>query len=89
MPNEGANEGVIFALSHTVLEGHRICGVKEGIKKGEFLLSWGLPFGIALRDIQLGIPVSHNQIHNTEPYCRRICEQHLLVSKHQREEVRF
>ena len=28
-------------LSHSVLEGHRICAVKDGIKKGEPLLSWG------------------------------------------------
>lgn len=33
----------------------RICAVKGGIKKGEPLLSWGLPFGYALRDIEPGI----------------------------------
>lgn len=59
LPAEGASEKIIFSLSHTVLEGHRICAVKEGIKKGEFLLSWGLPFGIALRDISLGEYVSN------------------------------
>lgn len=63
LPKEGANDGVVFSLSHTVLEGHRICGVKEGIKKGEFLLSWGLPFGIALRDIQLGMLLRHCARH--------------------------
>jgi hypothetical protein len=48
-------EDTPIKLSHTVLEGHRICGVKGGIKKGEPLLSWGLPFGYAIRDIQPGI----------------------------------
>lgn len=41
-------------LSHSVLEGHRFCAAKGGIKKGEPLLSWGLPFGYATRDIQPG-----------------------------------
>ena len=43
-------------LSHTVLEGHRLCAVKGGIRKGEPLLSWGLPFGFATRDILPSIP---------------------------------
>lgn len=41
-----------FQLSHTVLEGHRFA--VRPIRRGEPLLSWGLPFGIALRDIQPG-----------------------------------
>ncbi|HIE71474.1 MAG TPA: hypothetical protein EYP98_15590, partial [Planctomycetes bacterium] len=36
-----------FAISHTVLEGHRF--VFAPIKSGEPLLSWGLPFGNAVR----------------------------------------
>ncbi len=57
------NEGFVVKLSHSVLEGHRICAVKEGIKKGEPLLSWGLPFGIALRDILPGIIFQQKFIH--------------------------
>ena len=39
-------------ISHTVLEGHRF--VREPIPEGERLLSWGLPFGIALRPLVPG-----------------------------------
>jgi len=41
-----------FVLSHTVLEGHRFA--VRNIAAAEPLLSWGLPFGLALRDIQPG-----------------------------------
>ena len=41
-----------FKLNGTVLKGHRFA-IKP-IKKGEALLSWGLPFGIALQDIAAG-----------------------------------
>ncbi|MFK7802418.1 MAG: UxaA family hydrolase [Anaerolineae bacterium] len=41
-----------FTLSHTVLVGHRFA--IQSIKKGEHLLSWGLPFGTALHDIKPG-----------------------------------
>ena len=41
-----------FSLNSTVLEGHRFA--IKSIKKGEALLSWGLPFGIALQDIAAG-----------------------------------
>ena len=41
-----------FALSHTVLEGHRFA--VRVIKQGEALTSWGQRFGIALRDIMPG-----------------------------------
>ncbi|MEW6301917.1 MAG: UxaA family hydrolase [Verrucomicrobiota bacterium] len=41
-----------FTLSHTVLEGHRFA--VDGIPQGYPLLSWGLPFGVALRDIDRG-----------------------------------
>eukprot|EP00026_Physarum_polycephalum_P001799 Phypoly_transcript_01802.p1 GENE.Phypoly_transcript_01802~~Phypoly_transcript_01802.p1 ORF type:complete len:875 (+),score=145.79 Phypoly_transcript_01802:33-2657(+) len=62
-------EDTPIKLSHSVLEGHRICAVKGGIKKGEPLLSWGLPFGYALRDIQPG---------------EYVCNASVLVSLHER-----
>ena len=43
-----------FALDYTVLEGHRFAVAR--IAQGASLLSWGLPFGYALRDI--GTPCS-------------------------------
>ena len=39
-------------LAHTVLEGHRFA--VRPIAAGEPLLSWGLPFGLALADISAG-----------------------------------
>jgi len=44
-------------LAHTVLEGHRFAS--RPIAAGEFLLSWGLPFGTALRPIAPGDYVSN------------------------------
>lgn len=44
--------GQKFTLSHSVLEGHRFA--VRHIATGEPLLSWGLPFGVALRDIAPG-----------------------------------
>lgn len=41
-----------FSLSHTILEGHRFA--VRPIAKGEAVLSWGLPFGTAIRDIAPG-----------------------------------
>ncbi len=41
-----------FALSHTILEGHRFA--VQFIPAGAALLSWGMPFGQALRDIKRG-----------------------------------
>ena len=41
-----------YTLDHTVLEGHRF--VFEPVRSGEPLLSWGLPFGDALRDLAPG-----------------------------------
>jgi altronate dehydratase len=41
-----------FTLDSTVLEGHRVALMP--IPNGEFLLSWGLPFGVAIRDIAAG-----------------------------------
>lgn len=45
-------EGQRFALAHTVLEGHRFAVAPIGV--GEALLSWGLPFGVARREISVG-----------------------------------
>jgi altronate dehydratase len=46
------HEGGEIALAHTVLEGHRFA--LTAIPEGAELLSWGLPFGRALRDIVAG-----------------------------------
>ena len=45
-------EGSEFTVPHTVLEGHRFA--VEPVAEGEDLLSWGLPFGKALKDIGPG-----------------------------------
>ena len=45
-------EGRSFALSHTVMEGHRFAVAL--IEPGQFLLSWQLPFGVAERVLQPG-----------------------------------
>ena len=42
----------VASLPHTILEGHRFA--IEPIAEGELLLSWGLPFGRALRPIEPG-----------------------------------
>jgi hypothetical protein len=44
--------GSEFTVGHTVLEGHRFA--VEPIAEGEDLLSWGLRFGRAIRDIAPG-----------------------------------
>ena len=41
-----------FVLDHTIMEGHRFA--IGPIDTDEFLLSWGLPFGIAIRPIVAG-----------------------------------
>jgi altronate dehydratase len=45
-------EGSEFTVPDTVLEGHRFA--VEPVAEGEDLLSWGLPFGKALKDIGPG-----------------------------------
>jgi len=45
-------DGCPCALQHTVLEGHRFA--VRAIPSGAQLLSWGLPFGVALCDIAPG-----------------------------------
>ena len=45
-------DGSRFELDCTVMEGHRFA--TEPISRGERLLSWGLPFGVATTDITTG-----------------------------------
>ena len=42
----------VWTISHTILEGHRFAIAP--IAGGDYLLSWGLPFGKAMRDIRPG-----------------------------------
>jgi len=49
-----------FSLPVTVLEGHRFA--TEQIKSETPLLSWGLPFGFALRDIERGEYICNEKI---------------------------
>ena len=41
-----------FTISHTILEGHRFA--IQAIPEGESLLSWGLPFGVAIANLAPG-----------------------------------
>ena len=41
-----------FTISHTILEGHRFA--IQAIPEGESLLSWRLPFGVAVTDLSPG-----------------------------------
>ena len=54
---DGADE---FRLPHTVLEGHRF--VRVPAAQGAHLTSWGLPFGIATRDLEPGEYVCNERI---------------------------
>lgn len=47
-----SGQGEPFVLSHTLMEGHRFA--IAAIDPGAFLLSWGLPFGVATRPIAPG-----------------------------------
>src|SRR5215203_4088899 len=65
-------EGSEFTVGHTVLEGHRFA-VRE-VPGGEDLLSWGLPFGKATKDIEPGDYACNEKIlrvlrerHGTSP----------------------
>ncbi len=49
-----------LTIDYTVLEGHRFA--IEVIPRGEPLLSWGLPFGFASRDIQPGNYVCNERV---------------------------
>ena len=55
-----AEGAVAFSLSHTILEGHRF--VRAPIAQGARLTSWGLPFGIATRDLVPGEYVCNEKI---------------------------
>ena len=46
------DNGYSFIISHTILEGHRFA--IQPIPEGESLLSWGLPFGVAITDLSPG-----------------------------------
>ncbi len=52
--------GTPCVLRHTVLEGHRFA--VQPIAEGELLLSWGLPFGVALLPIAPGEVVSNQSM---------------------------
>ncbi|HEX7860761.1 MAG TPA: UxaA family hydrolase [Verrucomicrobiae bacterium] len=51
---------LVFEFSNTVLEGHRFAIYR--IRTGEPLLSWGLPFGRAVRDIEPGEYICNEKI---------------------------
>lgn len=51
---------IVFEFAYTVLEGHRFAVFP--IRKGQQLLSWGLPFGVAVRDIEPGEYVCNEKI---------------------------
>lgn len=50
----------VIAIRHTVLEGHRF--VFAPVAAGQALLSWGLPFGDALRDLAPGEYLCNDRI---------------------------
>ncbi|MFK7740985.1 MAG: UxaA family hydrolase [Planctomycetota bacterium] len=54
-----------YAIAHTVLEGHRFAHV--AIERGQSLLSWGLPFGDALRALQPGDYVCNQRMLDALP----------------------
>src|SRR6187401_3225198 len=60
---------LVFELTHTVLEGHRFAIFR--IRKGDSLLSWGLPFGLATRDIEPGEYICNEKI------LRALAERHV------------
>ena len=49
-----------FSISHTILEGHRFA--VDSIPIGQYLLSWGLPFGTAIEPINPGDYVSNKKM---------------------------
>ena len=58
--SEVASGNERFRLDHTLLVGHRFA--RQPIKTGAALLSWGLPFGYASRDIAPGTYVCNARI---------------------------
>ncbi|SVD67277.1 uncharacterized protein METZ01_LOCUS420131, partial [marine metagenome] len=49
-----------FSVSHAIMEGHRFA--VRPITAGEAVLSWGLPFGTAIRDMAAGDYVCNQEI---------------------------
>ena len=70
-------EGSEFTIGYTVLEGHRFA--VEPITEGEDLLSWGLRFGRATRDIAPGDYACNEKI-------LRVLRERLGVSPEREEE---
>ena len=62
------HQGTSFRLSHSVLVGHRFA--VRSIRKNEPLLSWGLPFGTAVKEIRPGDAVCNqaalNELHQRQ-----------------------
>ena len=52
--------GEVITLTHAVLEGHRFA--VETIRQGEDLLSWGMSFGKATRDIHPGMYICNDGV---------------------------
>ncbi|KAJ9448983.1 Altronate dehydratase, partial [Diplonema papillatum] len=56
------DDPTVYTLSHEVLEGHRFA--VQFVARGKELLSWGLAFGVALKDIPVGgYIVNHLMLH--------------------------
>ncbi|HWS81414.1 MAG TPA: UxaA family hydrolase [Rubrobacter sp.] len=72
-----SHEGSEFTIGYTVLEGHRFA--VERIAEGEDLLSWGLRFGRATRDIAPGDYACNEKI-------LRVLRERLGVSPEREEE---
>ena len=58
--SEIAHQGGLLVVPYTILEGHRFAVMV--IPEGEPLLSWGLPFGIAVAEIRPGDYVCNQRI---------------------------
>jgi altronate dehydratase len=59
----------VFCIAHTILEGHRFA--IRPVREGEDLLSWGLPFGSAAKEIPPGEYVCNEKI------LRALAERHV------------
>src|SRR5918995_4530677 len=70
-------EGSEFTVPHTVLEGHRFAVAR--VPEGEDLLSWGLAFGRATKDIEPGDYACNEKI-------LRVLRERLGVSPEREEE---
>ena len=61
--------GAPRAFRHTILEGHRFA--VRAVARGSDLLSWGLPFGVALCDIEPGDAIC-NPLYARNPVQARL-----------------